>query len=104
MEGFIFFIGASRTCIASSPSTRLSVNKSKYVTSGALEVEVALRVQLNPAVKRRTLQGDEFFEQAIHGTSFVLSGHRAGHTSAPSAPGERSRRRAACTQDFIATE
>src|SRR6266550_388499 len=50
-----------------------------------LEVEVALRVQLNPAVKRRTLQGDEFFEQAIHGTSFVLSGHRAGHTRAPSA-------------------
>src|SRR6267378_5783037 len=50
-----------------------------------LEVEVALRVQLNPAVKRRTLQGDEFLEQAIHGTSFVLSGHRAGHSRAPSA-------------------
>jgi len=30
-----------------------------------LEVGVALRVQLNPAVKRRTLQGDEFFEQAL---------------------------------------
>ena len=27
--GFIFFIGASRNCIASSPSTRLSVNGSK---------------------------------------------------------------------------
>src|SRR5882762_2743115 len=34
-RGFIFFIGASRTCIASSPSTRLSVNGPKYVTSGA---------------------------------------------------------------------
>jgi hypothetical protein len=30
-----FFIAASRTCIASNPSTRLSVNGSKYVTSGA---------------------------------------------------------------------
>jgi len=49
------------------------------------EVDVALRVQLDPAVKRRTLQVDESFEQAIHGTSFVLSRHRAGHTRAPSA-------------------
>ncbi len=30
-----------------------------------LEVGVALRVQLNPAGKRRTLQGDEVFEQAL---------------------------------------
>src|SRR5713101_572522 len=43
-----------------------------------LEVEVALRVQLDPSVKGRTLQGDEFFEQAIHGTSSVLCGYRAG--------------------------
>src|SRR5260370_3346780 len=43
-----------------------------------LEVEVTPRVQPNLAVKGRTLQGDEFVEQTIHGTSSVLSGHRAG--------------------------
>jgi hypothetical protein len=41
-----------------------------------LQIEVALRVELDPTVKRRTLQGDEFFEQAIHGASSALSGYR----------------------------
>src|SRR3989442_8587166 len=55
-----------------------------------LDVEVALRVQLNPAVKRRTLQGDELFEQAIHRTSSVLSGHRNESTRQKRRPSDGS--------------
>src|SRR5438552_1065260 len=41
-----------------------------------LEVEVTLRVKPDPAVKGRTLQGDEFVERTIHGASSVLSSRR----------------------------
>src|SRR5687767_15939671 len=46
--------------------------------SRGIKVDVALRVQRDPAVKRRTLQGHELFEQGIHRASSFESGHGTG--------------------------